>query len=515
MKNPPQPQFPPSVAFLLDRRLPENAMPVGYAALIQAYDLQVPVPIRLCAISEKRRSFEKFGWRIFAPRYAPAATLEGHLMFALRHEGLDLAVLRRLFLATGLEAIAAIIRAKPTSGYTRRLWFLYEWLLGEQLDLQDAKTGSYVPAVNPKQQYAVPGERSPRHKVHNNLPGTADFCPLIFKTERLENFLALNLQEKARQTVAAIPRDVMLRAAAFLLLEDSKASYVIEGESPPHDRVQRWGRAIGEAGQHPLDIDELLRLQKLVIGNERFIKFGLRHEGGFIGEHERDTQAPLPVHISARPEDLQSLVNGLIAFERGAAQSMDPVMAAAVLAFGFVLIHPFEDGNGRIHRYLMHHVLALRGFNPPGITFPISAVILKRIADYKQVLESCSTRILPLVQWQATERNNVHVLNDTADYYRFFDATPYAEFLFACVQQTIEQDIPEEAEFLRRYDLFRQQVNAIVDMPDRLLDLLFRFLQQNNGRLSKRARINEFAALTDPETEKIEAAYKSSITNEL
>jgi Fic family protein len=73
---------------------------------------------------------------------------------------------------------------------------------------------------------------------------------------------------------------------------------------------------------------------------------------------------------------LPALINGLTAFDRGAAQGLDAVLAAAVLAFGFVYIHPFEDGNGRLHRYLMHHVLAERGFNPPGLVFPVSAVIL-------------------------------------------------------------------------------------------------------------------------------------------
>jgi hypothetical protein len=44
-------------------------------------------------------------------------------------------------------------------------------------------------------------------------------------------------------------------------------------------------------------------------------------------------------------------------------------------------------------------------------------------------------------------------------------------------------------------------------MPDRTLDNLFGFLRQNHGRLSKRARTNEFAALTDDETRRIEQAY--------
>jgi len=41
---------------------------------------------------------------------------------------------------------------------------------------------------------------------------------------------------------------------------------------------------------------------------------------------------PLPDHISARPEDLRSLIDGLIAFDRSAAPHLDPVLAAAALA---------------------------------------------------------------------------------------------------------------------------------------------------------------------------------------
>ena len=67
----------------------------------------------------------------------------------------------------------------------------------------------------------------------------------------------------------------------------------------------------------------------------------------------------------------------MIAFDRQAAKRLDPVVAASALAFGFVYIHPCADGNGRLHRYLLHHVLARRGFNPPGVAFP-SATILER-----------------------------------------------------------------------------------------------------------------------------------------
>ena len=345
--------------------------------------------------------------------------------------------------------------------------------MGEQLDLPNAGKGTYVPAVDPRKQWAIEGENSPRHRVKNNLPGTPAFCPLIFRTERLDEFIEMNLPARAQAVVANVPRDLLARAAAFLLLNDSKSSYAIEGERAPQDRIQRWGRAIREAGRQPMDLEELLRLQKIVIGDTRFVRLGLRKEGGFVGEHDRRTRMPLPDHISGRPDDIPSLMAGMISFDRGPSQKLDAVFAAAVLAFGFIYIHPFEDGNGRIHRYLIHHVLTRRGINPPGVVFPVSAAILERIDEYRRILEGYSRRLLPVIKWKPTEDGNVDVLNNTVDFYRYFDATPHVEFLYACVRKTIEEDLPNETEFIRRYDEFSDRVGNIVDMPDRIVDLLF------------------------------------------
>ena len=471
----------------------------------------MPLPRTLSATGERHRFLAEAGWRIYSPRHVPAPTLAGHLTFAVKHEDLDLAVLKRLFGATGPAPIEAMIRAAPTGAYARRIWFLYEWLTGRRLDLPNADRGAYPLVVDPNRQYAATAATaatSSRHRVKNNLPGTPGFCPLVSRTARLDRFIELDLSSRAQAAAAAVRGDVLARAAAFLLLNDSRASFAIEGEQPAQDRIQRWGRASGQAGKQPLDLDELLRLQEIVIGDARFVQLGLRNEGGFVGDRDRDTQQPIPDHVSAKPEDLASLVDGLIAFDRKAARELDPVVAAAALAFGFVYIHPFEDGNGRVHRYLIHHVLAARGFNPPGVTLPVSAAILDRIRDYRATLEDYSKRLLPVVDWRPTEHGNVTVRNDTADFYRFFDATPHAEFLYGCVQHTIEHDLPEEARYLERYDVFSKGVNLIVDMPERLSNLLFRFLRQNGGQLSRRGRTREFAPLTDEEVVRVEALYQ-------
>lgn len=99
------------------------------------------------------------------------------------------------------------------------------------------------------------------------------------------------------------------------------------------------------------------------------------------------------------------------------------------------------------------------------------------------------------------------MLNDTLDLYRYFDATKLAEFLFECVEETVSQTLPEEVEYLRKYDLLNEFIKNYLDMPDPLVDLLIRFLSQNGGKLSKRGRANEFDKLTDNEIQAIEAKY--------
>ena len=183
----------------------------------------------------------------------------------------------------------------------------------------------------------------------------------------------------------------------------------------------------------------------------------------------------------------------------------DPVLQASATAFGFVYIHPYQDGNGRLHRCLIHHVLAEREFTPSGIVFPISSVMLDRIDDYRHTLQNHSAPLMPFIEWRPTAERNVEVLNDTADLYRYFDCTQEAEFLYACVARTIEHDLPAEIDWLRRHDEARRRIMETVEMPDRLAQDLIMFIRQNDGTLPKQRREQEFAALSDAEARRIEA----------
>jgi Fic family protein len=502
-------RFSRKITVFHGRQTPEEAVLVGYGAIIETLQLAVPMPFQLALISSKKRQYKNEQWQVFTSRHQPEDNLHKHLVFALKYEGINLLVFKKLFEKLPQKEIVSMLQVEPTGIYSRKIWFLYEWLLSKKINIPDADSKiKYVALLDEDQQFAIKGTSSPRHRIINNLPGTVDFCPLIFKTEKLINSIEANLSEQQNTFLKKVHKDVLQRASSFLLLKDSKASFTIEGENPPNARAARWGKAIGQAGGKPLSEEEFNRLQQIVIESERFVEMGFRKKGGFVGEHDRVTGEPIPEHISARWQDIEQLINGLLKTNTLLEQDFDAVLAAAIVAFGFVFIHPFEDGNGRLHRYIIHHVLAKKKFTQQGVIFPVSASILDHIDDYRTVLESYSHPLLDYIKWRETQDHNVEVLNETIDLYRYYDATKQAEFLYDCTADTINRVIPEEVNYLIQYDEFKKYLDNNFEMPDKLVATLVRFLEQNNGVLSKRAKEKEFTMLTEEEGNKIEVVFK-------
>lgn len=128
--------------------------------------------------------------------------------------------------------------------------------------------------------------------------------------------------------------------------------------------------------------------------------------------------------------------------------------------------------------------------------------------EYRKVLEQYSNPLLDFIEWKATSNNNVEVYNETIDYYPYFDITKQAEFLFECIDYTIHHIIPAEGRYLHHFDAMKLWLDDQFQMPDKLVALLIRFLEQNNGMVSKRAREKEFSALSDDEVTEIERNYR-------
>src|SRR5262249_60411707 len=112
------------------------------------------------------------------------------------------------------------------------------------------------------------------------------FCPVIRRTKALTDFLARDLATRARETLGRTGAHLVARAASFMLLADSRASFEIEGERPPRNRLERWGRAVLQAGKNRLTLDHILRLHRVLIEDTRFVHPALRPHGVFLAERD-------------------------------------------------------------------------------------------------------------------------------------------------------------------------------------------------------------------------------------
>jgi len=254
---------------------------------------------------------------------------------------------------------------------------------------------------------------------------------------------------------------------------------------------------------------KLIELQNRIV-DARFRDSDYRLSQNYVGEAVAWQREK--IHFACpKPEDLSVLMDGLTAaHKRMESGKVSAVIHAAAIAYGFVYLHPFEDGNGRIHRFLIHNILARRGFTPGGIMFPISASMLKNPADYDASLEAFSRQIMPLVDYSIDEEGLMTVHNDTASWYRYIDMTFQSEALFRFIDRTIETELAQELAFLAKYDETKKAIQEIVDMPDRQIDIFIRLCLQNNGRLSERKRKNHFNFLTDEEVIHMEGAVQNA-----
>jgi hypothetical protein len=184
-------------------------------------------------------------------------------------------------------------------------------------------------------------------------------------------------------------------------------------------------------------------------------------------------------------------------------------LRAAILSFGFVFIHPFEDGNGRIHRFIIHDILASDALVPQGMIIPVSAHMLNNMQEYNAALECYSRPLMRQIAYERREDISIHVTNPQTveGYFRYPDLTSQCVYLLNTINSTLVTDMPDEIRFIQRYDEAKLALQKIVDMPDKDINLMLVFLHQNSGVFPKRRR-DRFNKLTDDEITRMQNAYR-------
>ncbi|MEO8727145.1 MAG: Fic family protein [Acidobacteriaceae bacterium] len=487
---------------------------IGLHAVIDQLDLQVPRPFVRSILTRGTRKTRITNTEIlerYPQAYKPRDGIIGQLRFALKYEPLDLGVYKAAFKRISQTDITRWIQSEPNSIFARRAWYLYELLTGTTLDVRDLTSGPYVNLLDEDLHIVGAASRVRRQRIFDNLLGNKDYCPLLRRTEKLTANFSKRLTERARTLVAAVEPALLKRAVHYLFTKETKSSFAIEGEAPGKDRTERFVAALMRAENFdPTSKQSLVELQNAIV-DPRYRQKGWRDTQVYIGETQPDYSQHV-LFVCPRPQDLPSLMEGwakMIAALIAPASPVHPVCAAAAAAFGFVFIHPFLDGNGRIHRFLVHNVLAKMRFTPPGVVFPVSAAMLRNMRAYDEALASFSDAIAPFIRYTMDSGQRLSVVDEIADLYRYFDATLQTEYLFDCIEETIIRDLKRELDFLKFFDAAMQSVMEIVDMPNQRASLLVRIVQQNHGKLSRGKR-QTFSEITDEELSQIEQAIKAA-----
>lgn len=482
--------------------------PIGLIAVIEKLRLQTPLPaVRSSVISGARRTRVDHDvvYEGYPKNYATGGLYED-LKFAMRYEPIDLGVLKAAFEQIHATDIALWIGQETTSMYARKIWYLYELLTGKTLDLPDVAPTGYVDLLNPKLQLTGMTVRVRRQRINDNLLGNAEYCPLVRVTDRLVEAMGKGLGKEAQKIVDSTDPLLLARVVSYLYTRETKSSFAIEGEKAGETRAERFVASLERAADFNIaNKAAFVALQNQIV-DPRFAADNWRDIQNYVGQTMRDYSEQ--VHfVCPKPEDVPELMEGWMACaSRLQSSSTDPVATAAAMAFGFVFIHPFEDGNGRIHRFLIHHELARSGFAPQKFIFPVSVVMLRERANYDRVLESYSKSILPFIEYSLDDHGIMTVSSKTNHLYRYWDATKFAEYLYDCIAETVRRDLHDELSFLRIFDQALSAVLNIVDLPDRRASLLVKLILQNRGTLSGSKREKLFAELTDEEITAMEAA---------
>lgn len=485
---------------------------LGYEALIRRYDLRVPPLRRVHLATERATEIRTIGAdgdeRIELPasRIGDADSLVGHLTFAFKREDLNLTVLAALFdRPDAVDELRAWLHERPSSKYARIAGYLAEWLSGIDFDFRVPPGSPRMPLLDPKRYVTGPAISVPKFGIINNLIGNRWFSPLVRRTDRLDALLAEGLAAKVSEAMNSIEPEMLSRAVDYLYLSETRSTYGIEDEVPDNNRAARFRHLLELAGEPGLLTEEQLCEWQSQVVSARSAEYHFRGMQNWLSRSGRLRN--IADFIPPPPNLVGAMMDGVASVARLAESgSIDPVIAAACASFGLVFAHPFLDGNGRLHRFLLHHLLRQAGFTPKGVVLPLSARMLAHIERYSALLKRYSRPRTDLLEYVLDpDSATIHVRSpQPAWLYAYFDATEICEFILECCKACVEEDLPTEVDYLRAHDATVRELETWLDMRQAALNTLIDVIVQGNGELSKR-KLKLVEGLSNEEIARIQA----------
>ena len=485
----------------------------GYSYLRENLGLGTLPVIRPAVVRPVTR-IQPIGTEISIPASSvPTDTPIAHALFALKHEGTDLAILAAACPRLDAAELLAALRETPRGIYVRKLCFLWEQFTGRQLEDLPADVGrNAVSLFDPADYLTGTPVRNRRWALDFNGLGDFSHCPSVRRTPAIQTCLASDPLGAARAFLQRFTQAQLDRVLGWAYLHETRSTYELEGEAPPGNKAEAYAAILRQAHErHAITEEFLTELQNAVVTSQLAREAAFRHT-----QNHLSNGAPGSVGVSYVPPPapmLPSLIASIGRLANGElCPNLDPLVRATLVSFGFVFAHPFLDGNGRLSRFLAHYTLCQSGALPDGYILPLSVAMKRNEAGYLNALQSFSrpARDLWSVLWLDRQDFQFNFKGHEA-IYRFWDATTCVEFMYRMAEESLSRDLHGEVDFLACYDSVLRDTDARFDVPGSVLSQLITMIYQNGGVLSKNRRKQFVHQVPAEALDYIEARVRSAM----
>jgi hypothetical protein len=325
------------------------------------------------------------------------------------------------------ETIISLVQKDSHKKSVRRLWFFYEFFFETIPELPDLTHGTYFLLLHPSKCYTSAPEKSLRHRLLVNLLGNKDFCPTVKRTPLLKKLSSSYLEKEARKQGCPTPS-----AHPFTLPPCDRAE---------HEKLKKrllcLKKAIHFANTKPsLTVDLLFKAHATVCGKEHKETTFRTHQN-YLAYGEKTTRKSI-CRISPKPEDIVSLLSGLlVSYHKMKKAKIPPVILASVISFGFSIIHPFGDGNGRVQLFLLYLLLHTRGFEETAEIFAKNIACFFYHPQFHQAISEFDKKLLASLSFVLHKDETISVQGNQSTLYRTIDFTPMCEFCAEFLHEAI------------------------------------------------------------------------------
>lgn len=417
-------------------------------------------------------------------------TIVNHLMYAIKNESFDIHLIKRVFESLDRKEqkqFFSLVKSQLRNEDVRRAAYLYEVLLQEEIPIKaDAlKKVSYAELFDCSKYYTSSRKDrlDAKFRINDNSLGHLQiFSPVL---SRYQNPIksGFELGKRYRQVCDAYPQEVKSECARWLAYSETRSSLGIENIDANSGVVNRHIELLelldktGEdKGYSREQIDNITRglpelteellawLQREMSDREEKYEYGFREGQNFIATNLPGGGVVLN-HLCPPPGalgELMEVMDDIYKDVTSAQSDVDPLAAAALVSGAFVMIHPFNDGNGRLSRYLFHSVLARRNFTEKRLIFPVSEAINLFKEQYYSALGDIFSPILSQAKYTIdSDTHKIVSQTNNLDIYRYPDFSGFSDFMYKCVDYCTDKVIPEMFEVTQKQLLMRKSTGGM------------------------------------------------------